>query len=311
MHASVARYRLAALAWALLAVLLAAGCTSGVSSAASGGEAGRGAGTPAAPVRGFTAPPAALAGKSVLVQVYYLRTVGPDSFLVPERHRLQLSASLPETAVRELLAGNPVYPGSERPFPSGSRLLGFGLDGPRAVVDLSGEAAQVSGGPKVAQQAVQALVWTVMRAAHVRRVLVKVEGRTSGEVGGRDLADLWGPRANPAGLTLDEHTPLAPIALVEPVPGGRVEGGRVVVRGEASVRRGVVSLRLRDHGGTVVAQGFTNGGELEAPARAPFSGSLAFEPPSRQEFWTLEVFEANVADGSVRYSVELPVKVGG
>jgi len=42
-----------------------------------------------------------------------------------------------------------------------------------------------------------------------------------------------------------------------------------------------------------------------------FSGSLAFDPPARQEDWTLEVFEANRADGSVRYSVELPVKVGG
>jgi hypothetical protein len=46
---------------------------------------------------------------------------------------------------------------------------------------------------------------------------------------------------------------------------------------------------------------------------------LAAAPPrsarrrhaARQEDWTLEVFEANRADGSVRYSVELPVKVGG
>jgi hypothetical protein len=73
---------------------------------------------------------------------------------------------------------------------------------------------------------------------------------------------------------------------------------------------GVVSLRLRDRDGTVAAQGVTSS-DVDAPARAPFSGSLAFDPPAGQEDWTLEVFEANRADGSVRYAVELPVKVGG
>jgi hypothetical protein len=38
---------------------------------------------------------------------------------------------------------------------------------------------------------------------------------------------------------------------------------------------------------------------------------VAFDPPARQEDWTLEVFEADHADGSVRYAVELPVRVGG
>jgi Immunoglobulin-like domain of bacterial spore germination/Sporulation and spore germination len=178
------------------------------------------------------------------------------------------------------------------------------------VVNLSREVVRVDGGPEAARQAVQSLVWTVTKAADVRRVLVKVEGRTSGTVGGRPLGDLWGPHASPAGLTRDQQVRLAPIALVEPAPSALVAGDRLVVRGEAGVANGVVSLRLRDHEGTVAAQGVAST-DVEAPARAPFSGSLAFDPPARQEDWTLEVFEADHADGSVRYAVELPVRVGG
>jgi Immunoglobulin-like domain of bacterial spore germination/Sporulation and spore germination len=310
MHGYVARCPLFVLAWFLLVVVLAAGCTAEVSSAAPPGGGDRGEVTPEAPARGFTVPPDSLAGQPVPLTVYYLRTVGRDRYLVPERHPVRLAVSAPEAAVRELLAGAPVYPGSARPFPSGCHLLGFARDGSRAVVNLSREAAQLAGGPKAARLAVQALVWTVTRAADVRRVLVKVEGRTAGEVDGRLLGDLWGPHASPAGLTRDERVPVAPIALVEPVPGARVHGGRVVVRGEASVARGMVSLRLRDSAGTVAAQGFSDAA-VGAPARTPFSGSLAFDQPARAELWVLEVFEASPVDGSVGYSVELPVKVGG
>jgi hypothetical protein len=301
MQGQLARYRLAVLARSLLVVLLA-GCTAEVSSAASPGRGERAAPTP--PVSGFTAPPPAQAGRLLPVTAYYLRTVGRDRFLVPERHQVRLGSSVAEAATRELLAGTPLYPGSARPFPPGCHLLGFALQGSRAVVDLSREA--VAGGPG----AVQALVWTVTKAADVRRVQVTVEGRTAGQVDGRSLAGLWGRRASPAGLTRDEHARIAPVALVEPVPGATVAGGRLVVRGQASVARGIVSLRLRDGGGTVVAQGFSSA-PVEAPARAPFSGSLAFEPPRRRQLWFLEVFEASPVDGSVRYSVELPVRVGG
>src|SRR6266498_820774 len=296
MHGYVARCPLFVLARFLLVVVLAAGCTAEVSSAAPPGGGDRGEVTPEAPARGFTVPPDSLAGQPVPLTVYYLRTVGRDRYLVPERHPVRLAVSAPEAAVRELLAGAPVYPGSARPFPSGCHLLGFARDGSRAVVNLSREAAQVAGGPKAARLAVQALV--------------KVEGRTAGEVDGRLLGDLWGPHASPAGLTRDERVPVAPIALVEPVPGARVHGGRVVVRGEASVVRGMVSLRLRDSAGTVAAQGFSDAA-VGAPARTPFSGSLAFDQPARAELWVLEVFEASPVDGSVGYSVELPVKVGG
>jgi hypothetical protein len=311
MHAHLTRHRLAVLAWIALVGALVGGCTTEVSSAASRSGEERAADAPAAaPARGFTSPPAGLQGRAVVLHVYYLRTVGIDRYLVPERHQVRLGSSLAESAVRELLAGTPVYPGSTRPFPAGSRLLGFRLDGGTAVVDLSREAVRIPGGAEAARLSVQALVWTVTKAADVRRVLVKVEGRTAGELDGRVLADLWGPRASGKGLTRDERLPLAPIVLVEPVPGARVTGGRVVVRGEAAVANGVVSLRLRDREGTVAAQGFTSS-DVDAPARAPFSGSLAFEPPARAEDWTLEVFEASAGDGSVRYSFELPVRVGG
>jgi Immunoglobulin-like domain of bacterial spore germination len=78
------------------------------------------------------------------------------------------------------------------------------------------------------------------------------------KVGGRAVA---GP------LTRDRAIPLAPIALAEPAAGALVKGDRLVVKGEASVYEGTVSLRLRDDRGQVMAQGYTTAAE-GAPAAA-------------------------------------------
>jgi hypothetical protein len=101
---------------------------------------------------------------------------------------------------------------------------------------------------------------------------------------------------------------LAPISLVDPGPGTLVEGGRLVVTGEASVHEGNVSLRLRDAGGRVMAQGYTTAA-TGAPGRGPFSGALTFAAPDRPQRWTLEVFEVSAEDGRVVYRVHVPVHV--
>ena len=109
----------------------------------------------------------------------------------------------------------------------------------------------------------QALVHTLTQFPTVRRVLVKV--------GGRAVA---GP------MTPDRALPLAPIALSEPAAGTLVRGDRLVVKGEASVFEGTVSLRLRDDRGQVMAQGYATAGE-GAPGRGEFSAALTFTPPGR------------------------------
>jgi len=293
----------------LMAVVLATGCTSWVDSASPPEATGKRPDAVAAvPSPTFTAPAPGTAGRRTPLIIYYPRSVKGRWYLVPERHQVALATQRVEAALTELLAGQPVYPGSTRPFPAGSRLLGLTVEGGTATVDLSREAVGVRRGEPT-RYAVQALVWTVTRAEDVRRVLVQVEGRTAGEVDGRSLADLWGGRGSPAGLVRDRAVRLAPVGLTEPHPGARVEGDRIVIKGEACVPEGVVSLRLWDSTGRVAAQGFTTTGG-GARRRVPFTASLAFDPPATAGDWTLEVFEANPHDGSARYSVHVPVKVG-
>ncbi len=293
------------LAGLVVVALAAAACTGQSGSASTRDAASRrlGSASGAATTPSSTVTPAG----SAPVTVYYPRDTGDAWYLVEERHQVPSDVSRVVAAVTDLLTVRPRYAGSSPPFPAGSRLLGADVRGTTAVVDLSREAVRVPRG-EASEYALQALVWTVTRAEQVRRVVVEVEGRTSGEVDGRPLSDLLG-RGGPAGLVSDPRIRLAPVSLVEPTPGARVEGGRIVVKGDACVVQGIVSLRLWDSSGVMMAQGFATA-DGTAPRRAPFTAALAFDPPLQDQAWTLEVFEADPKDGTVRYSVLVPVKVG-
>jgi hypothetical protein len=241
------------------------------------------------------------------VAVYYLRTLGGHRYLVPEWHRVPDSGSVVAAAVAEQLAGRAVFPGSRPPFPARPRLLGTRLAGGTLRVDLSRQVLRSPPGAD-RRDALQALVYTATQFAGVRRVVVAVQGRTDGEVAGRSLAAFWGvPPGRP--LVRDRAVALAPIALAQPTPDALIPGDRLVVRGEAGVAGGTVSLRLRDPSGRVVAQGSTSPAGA-APSRAPFSGSLEFVPPAQAQRWTLEALEVRPADGVRLYWLHLPVWVG-
>jgi hypothetical protein len=239
--------------------------------------------------------------------IFYPRTVGGRQYLAPERHPVPATKAVAAAAVNELLRGRPVFPGSRPPFAAGTSLRGVRIDGGTATVDLSREVLR--GRPGDAQRyPLQALVHTVTQFRTVKRVVVAVEGRTSGTVAGRALDEFWDVAPGQA-LKRDPTVRLAPISLVDPGPGTLVQGGRLVVTGEASVHEGNVSLRLRDGGGRVVAQGYTTAATA-APGRGPFSGALTFTAPGQAQRWTLEVFEVSAADGSIVYAVHVPVWVG-
>lgn len=244
------------------------------------------------------------------VTVYYLRKVGTTCYLVPERHAVPYATSADKVAaaaLTELLTGRPRYFGAERPFPGGTRLLDLRLAAGTATVNLSRQAllaARPDGYP------LQTLVWTVTQLPPVKRVVVRVEGRSSGSLDGREVADLLGAGDGGGQLVRDQSLRVAPILLDEPGLGATVSGARLVARGEARVASGTVGLRLRDGAGRVVSQGFAT---LAAspPAWGRFSGALVFAPPPRRQLWRMEAFEASPVDASVNYSVTVPVWVGG
>lgn len=243
------------------------------------------------------------------VTVYYLRPVGTTRYLAPEKHEVPFVPSVDGTAasaVTELLAGRPSDVGATRPFPAGTRLLGLGLAGGTATVNLSRQALGASGGDGYA---LQALVWTVTQLPRVKRVVVQVEGRSGGTLDGRPLAGLLGVGAGGRQLVRDRAARLAPILLAEPTPRAAVDGNRVVAKGQARVAAGMVGLRLHDSSGQVVSQSYA-ALPSSAPAWAAFSGALTFVPPPKPQLWTVEAFEASPTDASVTYSVAVPVWVG-
>jgi germination protein M len=232
-----------------------------------------------------------LSGRELNLAVYYLRTWRGRRYLAPEWHPVPYTRAVAAAALGELLAAEPYCPGSRRSFPDGTRLRGIDVGAGTATVELSGSALGALAG-RDRRWALQSLVHTLTQFPTVRRVLVLVRGRA-----------VAGP------LARDPAMPLAPIALAQPAAGALVKGDRLVVKGEASVYEGTVSLRLRDDQGNVMAQGHATAAE-GAPGRGPFSGALSFTPPAASRSWTLEAFEVSAEDGRILYSVQLPVWVG-
>ncbi|MGH2815615.1 MAG: Gmad2 immunoglobulin-like domain-containing protein [Actinomycetota bacterium] len=232
-----------------------------------------------------------LSGRHVNLAVYYLRSYKGRRYLAPEWHPVPYTRAVAVAAVSELLDGEPYCPGSRRPFPAGARVHGVQIDKGTATVELSGTGLAGLAAP-ARRWPLQALVHTLTQFPTVRRVLVRADGRPVSKALGRDGA-----------------LRLAPIALAEPAPGALVKGDQLVVKGEASVYEGTVSLRLRDDHGQVMAQGHATAAE-GAPGRGPFSGLLSFTPPASPHSWTVEAFEVSAEDGAIVYSVRLPVWVG-
>lgn len=249
-------------------------------------------------------------GRRIAVTVYFVHKWSDRLYLVPERRQAGVGGTAVESAARLALTEKPIWGGPANPFPPGTRLLGVTVAGGTATVDLSSEILAWRGSAEEARYSVQALACALADAGKVQRIRVRVEGRTGGMVDGRDVAKLWGGLAVTRPVQPDASIRMAPITLTQPRPRTLVAGGRLWIQGHASTGQGTVSLRLRDAAGGVVAQDFTTA-ESAAPERGAFSASLAFTPPRRPASWTLEVFEANPADGSITYQVDVPVLVGG
>jgi germination protein M len=232
-----------------------------------------------------------LSGRHVNLAVYYPRTFRGRRYLAPEWHPVPYTRAVAAAAVTELLDGEPYCPGARRPFPASTQLRGVQIDQGTATVELSGSGLAAQPG-RARRWPLQALVHTLTQFPTVRRVLVLADGRAVSKPLARDRA-----------------LPLGPIALAEPAPGALVKGDQLVVKGEASVYEGTVSLRLRDDHGQVMAQGHATAAE-GAPGRGPFSGLLNFTPPASPHSWTVEAFEVSADDGAIVYSVQLPVWVG-
>ena len=275
----------------LCALAACAGQGAATGPAAGPAAAGAATGTTAAGstrAAGVKQHDAHLSGRQLNLAVYYLRTWRGRRYLAPEWHPVPYTRAVAAAALDELLGGRPLFPGARRPFPASARLRGVSVEAGTATVDLSGSALP---GGTAGRWRLQALAHTLAQFPTVRRVKVEREGRAV------------------AGPLTPDPAHLAPIALASPAPGVQVRGDRLVVKGEASVFEGTVSLRLRDDRGKVMAQSYATAAQ-GAPGRGPFSGALSFTPPATSRPWTLDAFEVSPEDGEITYAVTVPVWVG-
>ncbi len=184
--------------------VLASACAGDGGSGGSGGGLSAVAALPGPVGRADEVPTgrAVTGGRRLDVAVYYLRTVGAERYLAAEAGTVPFSVSVDRLArevVTELLTGRPRFLGMERPFPVGTRLLGLRLAGGTAVVNLSREAL---GAANADGYALQTLVWTVTQLPQVRGVVVRVEGRSGGLLGGGRWWLFWGLGGVVVGLSV-------------------------------------------------------------------------------------------------------------
>lgn len=235
------------------------------------------------------------------VAVYYLKSSQNDMYLVREIHPVDKTAEVAKTALSELISGTPTTAGAYRVLPADTKILGIKIDQGLATVDFSAEVLKANVGSSGEALGIASIVDTLTEFPTIQKVAFTVDG--SKEKG----MDWWGH----VGLyeqpfKRDVSSVFEPAIWVTAPVKDQVISSPVKISGSARVFEAVVSYRLRDANGTVIAQGNTMASE-GAPGRGDFSGELAFKvngPGTGQ----IEVFEASAKDGSDINKVIIPVQ---
>lgn len=281
-----------------LAAALLTGCAGATPSARSTAPA---SGT-VSPTTELTPAPSSSSGAPSpaaqrAVAVYYVADTGATGpRLYREFHTRSATRAVIRDAVEAMLHEAPYDPDYRSLWPRTTRVLGARVDGDLATIDLSREALGGSAGSAFELASLQQLVWTVTAAApSVQRVRVLVEGKSSGTVGGREIADFWGAgglASQPLRRSV-QYEILGPVWLLTPTQGATV-GRQVRFGGTESVFEGTVTWEVT-RGGAVVQRGFATG--VGAPGRGPWNGSVTLAPGS----YLLRAYESSAEDGSVTF----------
>jgi hypothetical protein len=245
--------------------------------------------TPTASESGSASP---VPGTRVTVPVYWLGDAADRPGLYREfASELAVDASTQSkvaVAVALALSGTPADPDYSTPWAKGSAAtvtLGAGEIG----IDLNQAATDGSSmGSKIAELAVQQLVWTATAAAGENLpVRITVEGKTPDLFGTVSLAEPI-RRADPT------YEALANIWILTPTQGQAVSGP-VTATGQATITEANVQWQLL-RGETVVKDGFTMAGE-GAPGRGDWTIELGTLDPGD---YTLRAYaESLKGDGSL------------
>ncbi|QHA00958.1 Gmad2 immunoglobulin-like domain-containing protein [Dehalobacter restrictus] len=243
-------------------------------------------------------PPAV---ETMKVAVYYLKDSNNEMYLVREVHEIPKSTGVARAALEELIKGTPVTTGAFKVLPADTKILEVNIENGLATIDFSEEVLHANVGASGETLGIASIVNTLTEFPTIKKVQFTVNGKAEngmdwwGHVGlynqpfARDLSSVYEPA----------------IWVTAPVDGQTITSP-LKITGNARVFEAVVSYRLRDAQGNILAEGNTMAA-AGAPGRGDFEASLTFTP-SAAGSGQLEVFESSMKDGSDLNKVIIPVK---
>lgn len=222
------------------------------------------------------------------VTAWFARETPSGVWLEPETvHLADETVQVLRAAVEAIVSGQSVNPGLTTLVPAGVEVLDVRIEEGVAVVDLSGEVAQASGGSAeelaFAQQLAQTA--TQFEAADAVRLLVD----------GQPVDELWGHLDWSKPITADPQA-LAPIIVETPSWGASRPPGPVTASGTSVTFESTVELRLVAPDGTVVEDTFTTAAQPDVGQRGPWTHTFDTEATTAGT-WTIEAVEPDPSGG--------------
>src|ERR1041385_655018 len=283
--------------------LFAAACGSGGAVAVRRIDSGRTVGpspsaNPSSTPSGPSISPSANPGPSQTVTVEVWFTKGETLF---ESKRTQsFTVAVGRAALTALLAGPSAEEkaaGLASSVPAGTQLLGLSIADGVATVDLSG-GFDSGGGSLSERMRLAQVVYTISQFPTVQGVDFRRDGQPVTAFSGEGIV-LDHPQ------TRTDYQDLLPAIVVDsPVIGASVSSP-VTISGTATVFEAVVSYRILDENGKVVAQGTTMA-SCGTGCRGDFAVHVSYAVAHDQQ-GTIELFEASAKDGSPTNVVDVPV----
>lgn len=235
------------------------------------------------------------------VAVYYLKNNNNEMYLVREVHQVEKSAGVARAALNELISGTPITSGAFKVLPADTKILDIKIENSLATVDFSKEVLEANVGASGEGLGIASIVNTLTEFPTVQKVQFTVNGKAEN---GMDWWGHVGLYEQPFERNLNSvHEP---VIWVNAPATGQTITSPVKISGNARIFEAMVSFRLKDKNGNILAQGSTMAA-AGAPDRGDFEGKLNFSPPTAEE-GQLEVFEVSMKDGSDLNMVIIPVK---
>jgi len=130
-----------------------------------------------------------------VITLYFAKYTEDSAYLMPEEREVEKSDSLPLIAILELIKG-PEVSDLARTLPGTAKVLSVDVDRGIATVDFSREIITDAGtiGPSSTTEllAIFSIVNTLTEFPQIKEIKIMVEGKSSGQMEGREIADFWG-----------------------------------------------------------------------------------------------------------------------